>query len=263
MKRNTLFLLTFIALFYCSCYQRDSYYVPPPVYNTVSIGSSVMDGNAVVTFNDSQEAQIMIYVSLITNDPNDRVSCYFTGVQPPIIATCDTTSKSLPASIYGKFTINCDTGYYDMILNVNSRNKGLKQYPFKLHVLKVPDAADGLKGTYYGNDPCGHFSLGDVWYQYTSTVSAIPGYPHWISIKNFRGIGDTFYVNAMVSGTGYDGGVTIYPQTHGGYTIYGTGYYGPDTGPGGNEKPSFSVRDTIVHNGDTQTCILQLHQHPW
>ena len=110
---------------------------------------------------------------------------------------------------------------------VSSRNKGSKQYPVTLHVMPVPDGAPGLAAVYAGSDPYGHFSIGDVWYTYTATVTTVPGQPHWISIKNYRGLGDSISVMASVVSSDQDtywiGSINIPIQTVHGYTIYGNG----------------------------------------
>src|ERR1019366_768858 len=199
MKR-IYFLLTLAILCYCSCYKDEESYPPPrPVYDEVSVnGYDVKSSNAVVSINDSQATPSNVFVSLITGDANDMVSCSFSGLPAGITVSIDSSILKLPANFTGNFTAICDTGFYNIILTVSYRNKGLIQYPFRLQILPVPDAAKGLVGTYNGSDPCGHYSLGDIWYTYTATIATIPGYPHWVSIRNFRAIGDSFYVYADV-----------------------------------------------------------------
>jgi hypothetical protein len=265
MKR--IFLFSAIMLFYSSCYKvnEDNQHFHPTVYDVVSVSGFNMNHNStILSINDSAATAATVYISLMKGDPpNDKVSCFFSDLPSGVTTSFDTTSRMLPATFNGTITAKCDTGLYTIKLNVSSRNMGLKQYTYHLHILPVIDGAPGLTGTYSGSDPCGHFSIGNSWYNYTSSVSAVPGKPHWISIKNYRGLGDSIFVYAAVTctdaATSWVGSINIPVQTVNGYTIFGRGkgYYGIQE----NQRPWISVYgDTIIHAGDTQTCYTQLKQ---
>ena len=105
-----------VILFYSSCYRPENtnYVNTQPVYDVVSItASNPGKGNFTVNLNDSAATQITVYVSLMTNDPaNDLVSCSLSGAPAGITISLDSNATKLPATIYGKITAACDTGFY-------------------------------------------------------------------------------------------------------------------------------------------------------
>ena len=261
MKKIFPFALLLIT-FYCSCKPEDDDNVQPskPIYNEITLNDANIQ-NSVVTVNvvDSGQAYLSFYFYIIApNRLNDSVTCSLSGMPTGIIDSTGTGAFMLPQNWSVHLNVNTDTGFYVVNFNISGAY-GQHTYPVRLHVLPVPDGAPGLAGTYSGSDPCGHFSIGDVWYTYTAKVITYPGRPHWIGIQNYRGLGDSIVVQAIVYGVGI-GGINIPIQTVGGYTIFGngTGYFGMSEM--GN-KPWISVfGDTIIHAGDTQTCYMQLSQ---
>lgn len=252
----------FLLLFYSSCKPEDDDYVPPvkPTYNDFTLnGYSIKNGVVTIDVIDSQKSYLDFYFySIAPNRSNDFVTCSLSGLPAGIIDSTGTGTFSLPNNWDALLNVNTDTGIYVVNFNISGAY-GQHTYPIRIHVLPVPDGAPGLAGTYTASDPCGHFSIGDVWYHYTAQVVTFPGRPHWIGIKNYRGLGDSIVVQAFVMGAGI-GNVNIPLQTVGGYTVYGngTGYFGKSDS---SNKPWISIYgDTIIHAGDTQTCITQLNQ---
>ncbi len=266
-----------LLILYCSCYKANNTRLPAsiPVFSmslqagggiNVSGGGNFTDSNNTIKVNDSLPFSMAIYFSLISGNPeNYPITCFISGLPAGISLTSpDSVTFKLSSQAGFNFSVaTADTGVYTYYVNIRTPDS-LKSYPVHVHVLPVPDGAPGLAGTYAGNDPCGHFSIGSVWYTYTAVVSTIPGRPHWISIQNYRGLGDSVIVNAFVTATypssPWVGSVSIPLQTVNGYTIYGSGNGG--YGIQENEKPWISIYgDTIIHAGDTQTCYLQLTEN--
>ncbi len=260
MKKIFPFVLLLICFYGCKPYDED--YVQPvkPIYNEITLNNvNVLNSEVMVDVTDSTQSYLNFYFYLIApNRLDDSVTCSLSGLPAGIIDSSGAASFKLPQSWNVHLNVNTDTGIYTVNLSISGAY-GQQTYPVLIHVLPVPDGAPGLVGTYSGSDPCGHFSIGDVWYTYTAKVVTFPGRPHWIGIQNYRGLGDSIVVQALVYGVGI-GGINIPLQTVGGYTIFGngTGYFGVSDS---SNKPWISVfGDTIIHAGDTQTCYMQLHQ---
>lgn len=254
-----------IALFclVCSsCYRADKTHLNTgiPVFKIYTNnsypyygGGSIADSIVTFKVRDSNSLNISLTFSLLSGNPeNYWINASITGLPNGIVCakSADTFMLNYKANFY--LNVTADTGIYTIYINISADNLA-KTYPVKIRVLPPEDDAPSLAGTYSGSDPCGHFSIGSVWYTYMTTVSTVPGYPHWVAIKNFRGLGDSIVVYGFVY-TG-SGKIDLPVQTIGGYTIFGRGkgYYSNDT------HPSIHIYgDTIVHGNDTQTCYTQL-----
>jgi len=240
-----------IILFYCSCGGGHEPIVPSkPIYDEIEVnGVSVKHGIVTLEIIDSQKKSLDFYFTLIAaNRLNDSVSCTLSGFPAGITDSAGAGEIKLPGTWFHSINVITDTGLYVINFGVSGPN-GSDSYPINLHVIPLPDYAASLAGVYTSNDPCGHFSYGDVWSgNYTATVTGTPGMRHWLSISNFRSLGDTIVVNAWVQN--YPQNNIIIPlQTTQGYTFCGTGTYG---------DVEILIQDTIIHASDTQTCITQL-----
>jgi len=249
--------LVLLLLLFGSCYKADNSGIPKgqPTFTITVSGVSIADSAMTFQVNDSSSFGIDLSFNIIAGYPsNYPITCYISNLPNGITALTDSFVFKLNGRPSFSLTVNADTGIYYANINVATVAGALKTYPIRIHVLPVPDCAPGLAGSYTGSDACGHFSIGDIWYSYTASITAVPGQPHWISITNFKGLGDSIIVYATVN---CGGGVDIPVQTTKGYTIFGRGkgYSGLQE----NGKPWISIYgDTVIHAGDTQTCYTQL-----
>lgn len=272
MRALNLFLLVVSASGVLSCYRAKNTPLadtPPAFRVSASYSNGYMYGggsiaDSICTFSvlDSTILNLDLSFDLISGSPaNYPITCTIGGL-PNGCSVLPSNSQTFKLSYRPSFkiSVNSSPGIYPFNINIQSQINGTQNYAGHLHVLPVLDGAPTIAGTYSCNDQCG-FSPAVTSYSYTATVSTISGHPHWINIKNFRGLGDSVIVSAYVTmSDAFDplrGYIDIPLQTVGGYTIVsrGRGYYG------NNGKPYISVdRDTVIHAGDTQTCYVQLRQ---
>ena len=270
MAKNIIAFICLLFL-YCSCYKANNVRLPAttPVFNMfmqTGGGISVSTSNNIITINDSLSYSTTIIFSIISGNPeNYPVTCFISGLPAGISLTSpDSVTFKLSSSVEFNFSVaTADTGIFTYYVNVRTPDS-LKSYPVRVHVLPVPDGAPQLVGAYSGQDNCWHFSSSSVPYSYTATIDTVPGQHHWISIRNYRGLGDSVVVYASVT-IGYiidpsSGTIDIPLQTTGGYTIYGrgTGSFGIY---GQYNRPYISIeRDTVIHAGDSVVCNTTLYQ---
>jgi hypothetical protein len=254
-QKGKVFLLLMLLCLFGSCYKTSNVPVPqgPPVFDVKVGGVSLKNSKPSFTVNDSGLVTIYVEFSLTSGSPeNYPITCYLSGLPKGTTSTPDSTTFKLNDRLDFTLSVQGDTGIYTFNINVVTSG-GTSSYPVSLHVLPVVDYAPHYVGTYTGSDPCGYFSLGSIWYTYTATVATVPGSHNWLTIKNYRGLGDSIIVYAQLRD-----GLAVPIQTVKGYTIFSNTTGFGTIGTQENQKPTFLMRDTVVHNNDTLTCMLQL-----
>ena len=245
MKNHRLHLL--LLLLCCSCYRAHNLYksTEPPTFDILTDdGRRVIANHLTIDIRDSTPYNLGLTFTLLTGNPEQYpITCSLRNLPPGIIDSPDSYMFKLNYQPEFSLTVNTNVGLYSAFLDVVTNN-GSNSYPISLNVVPVTDCAPDLAGTYKtGSDGCGHFSWGNIWRSYTAQVSTVPGYPHWVTISNFSGLGDSITVYAIVQ---CNNRLDIPMQTTKGYTIYGRGtgsYLAVD-----NEQKSISIfGDTIVH----------------
>jgi len=261
MMRITLLILLSLAI--ASCYRANNTPAPYslPRFNILAGNGSrnLKNSSLVLDARDSTNLVIDLSFQLISGNPeNYPISCYISNLPGGISVVQDSFTFKLNMQISFSLSIKTDTGYYTANINVVTPDSGLKTYPVLIHVSPVEDCSRQFSGVYTGKDPCGHFAIGTYWQNYTAVITAVPSMPHWITIQNYHGLGDSIIVYAFVN---CNESIDIPLQTVKGYTVYGRGkgYWGNgnDTQPG--KQPIHIYGDTIVHAGDTTTCYTQLY----
>ena len=254
-----------VLLTYASCYKitpipkstaAPTFDILAAAYSDFGSSSGNLKDSAItISLRDSSSVSLRLDFRLLSGNPeNFPVTCSVSGLPPGFSCTPGSVNFELSYIIEFNISAQTDTGIYAATVFVTTPI-GSNIYPIRIHVGAVRDCATGLTGIYNGSDPCGHLSLGDIWYTYQAIVDPVAGQPNVLAIKNFRGLGDSIVVYAHIS---CGGGVAIPVQTCKGYTFMGRGsaYYSTQDN---NGKPWISIyRDTIIHNGDTQTCATQL-----
>ena len=254
------FLTPILSLLLCSCYRPET----PPVQTgspaftmalqatnriTAAGGGNFADSVITLTINDSGSFGMTINFSLISGNPEKYpITCSISGLPAGIVPTSsDSLTFRLSYNANFNFSVAADTGIYSCYINIRTPDS-VEAYPIRLRVTPPVTCVSNLTGTYSGSDPCSTLT-GEVWYTYTATVTSIPGKSSWVNISNFRGLGDSILVQALI---GCSSNYIVVPvQSMAGYTFYGSGSY---------SDGELIIQDTFVHGTDTQICITQLNR---
>ncbi len=214
---------------------------------------NIKDSLLTFTINDSSGFGLRMTFTLTAGSAaNYPVKASIIGNTPGVKITPSTFVFALNQTIEFSFSVIADTGVYDYVVHIETSD-GTNDYPIKLHVLMPFDWADYWQGKYSGSDPCWHFShSGSIWHIYEAEMNKTPGRPHWLSIKNFRGMGDSAVIIANIWGSGGSLNFDVPRQSVNGLTVWGSGY---------TMGSEIVVNDTIIYASDTQTCRTQLKPH--
>ena len=250
--------LLFVILMYCSCQRPVNVQQPTgtPVFkmyltanNYSSAGSYFTDSLVTLKVNDSAQFSMGVTFSLISGNPESYpITCFITGLPTGVVpSVVDSVTFRLSYNAQFSFTAAADTGLYTCYINIRTPDS-TKAYPIRLHIVPPVTCAAGLAGNYSGSDPCST-DTGEIWHVYTSIVESIPGNSSRVNITNFRGLGDSVLVQAIIGCS--TNSIVVPLQTAAGYTFYGTGSY---------SQAELLIQDTFIHGGDTQICITQLNR---
>jgi hypothetical protein len=265
MKKLTYFL--FACFFLCACYKVEQ--VPKdnsiPTYAFSLNSGNPEDSVMTLSVLDSQDFSFNMSFRRISGNP-ENLSIHVSLDSLPVGITAETNAFAFKLNSDVQINLHVaipKRGDDTIRLKVFDSSNGLRVYRVHIHILPPLDGATALRGTYTGLDGCNFLSGMSIDYNYTAVIDTVAGHPHWISIKNFRGLGDSVVVMAFVTCynqySNYSGNIDIPVQTVAGYTIGSTvtGYYGT----GGTEKEMIDITSyTMSYAGGSLSCSAQLNQ---